>query len=786
MKNLIIILFLILNTNVFAQQYSRVKIYTDESGLQKLALLGVALDHGETKKGIFFISDFSETEISIMKENGYSYDVLILDVKKHYRNQNKTLEKSIEKNNSCNDSNNSFIPKTPLNFQLGSMGGFYTYQEFLDEIDLMAIKYPNLISLKSPISTFLTVENRPIYWLKISDNPLIDELNESEVLYTGLHHAREPISLTEVVFYMWYLLENYELNEEVKFLVDNTELFFIPCLNPDGYVYNETTDPTGGGMHRKNRRNVGATNKGVDLNRNYSYSWGTTGISLNLDSDIYPGTSPFSEVETQAVKWFCENRNFTFASNAHSYGDHILYPISSSTSEQALDKDYFAAYSNEMVRDNHFGNMKSSDIYAASGESDDFMYKDDLINKPQIFPVTPEIGNSSHGFWPASSIITELCKDMIYSNLMIAQLTHLYVVVNESDPSYLNSVNGKFHYSVYRLGSETGNVTVSIEPLQGIQSVGNGMIYNLNLREYREDSISFTLNPNLEFGATIQYILKTDYGSWIKRDTIIKKFGDITLQYFDDATSITGWTGNWGITNVSNHPYSNSFTDSPFGNYSIGSQNVFQLNQTLDLRYSASPMISFFAKWDIESDYDYCQFQVSEDNGVNWVSQCGLFTVPGSAFSTGGSQPSGEPVYEGSQLSWVREEIDLSNYLDKVVKVRFLLKSDNGIQKDGFYFDDFKVLYNYDSNAKLDINEFDLGLKLVPNPSNQSLVINFSNKINNGQLEIKDQSGKIIFTKIIEESLNKITIETDKFTSGVYFVSLGNTNTKPMKMVVIH
>ncbi len=66
MKNLIIILFLILNTSLFAQQYSRIKIYTDETRLQKLAFFGVAVDHGETKKGIFFISVFSEKEISIM------------------------------------------------------------------------------------------------------------------------------------------------------------------------------------------------------------------------------------------------------------------------------------------------------------------------------------------------------------------------------------------------------------------------------------------------------------------------------------------------------------------------------------------------------------------------------------------------------------------------------------------------------------------------------------------------------------------------------------------------
>ncbi|MBK9472403.1 MAG: hypothetical protein IPO18_08965 [bacterium] len=39
----------------------------------------------------------------------------------------------------------------------------------------------------------------------------------------------------------------------IKWLVDNRELYLIPVVNPDGFVYNETTDPNGGGMWRKNR-----------------------------------------------------------------------------------------------------------------------------------------------------------------------------------------------------------------------------------------------------------------------------------------------------------------------------------------------------------------------------------------------------------------------------------------------------------------------------------------------------------------------------------------------------
>ena len=96
-------------------------------------------------------------------------------------------------------------------------------------------------------------------------------------------------------------------------------MFFVPCLNPDGYIYNEEEDPNGGGMWRKNRRDhPNSNNFGVDLNRNYSYGWGTTGISFTTNSDVYGGTGAFSEPETQALRWLVENYDFETACNAHS------------------------------------------------------------------------------------------------------------------------------------------------------------------------------------------------------------------------------------------------------------------------------------------------------------------------------------------------------------------------------------------------------------------------------------------------------------------------------------
>ena len=63
-----------------------------------------------------------------------------------------------------------------------------------------------------------------------------------------MHHAREPASMSQLIFYMWYLLENYGTDPEVTYLVDNREMYFVPCINPDGCVYNQNNHPDGGGM----------------------------------------------------------------------------------------------------------------------------------------------------------------------------------------------------------------------------------------------------------------------------------------------------------------------------------------------------------------------------------------------------------------------------------------------------------------------------------------------------------------------------------------------------------
>ncbi|GIQ98187.1 MAG: hypothetical protein CM15mP4_0240 [Candidatus Neomarinimicrobiota bacterium] len=59
--------------------------------------------------------------------------------------------------------------------------------------------------------------------------------------------------MMSLFYFVQHLGEEYNSSSEITYLIENREMWFIPVVNPDGYVYNESIEPNGGGMHRKNR-----------------------------------------------------------------------------------------------------------------------------------------------------------------------------------------------------------------------------------------------------------------------------------------------------------------------------------------------------------------------------------------------------------------------------------------------------------------------------------------------------------------------------------------------------
>ena len=84
---------------------------------------------------------------------------------------------------------------TPSNFHFGSMGGYLTFAEVGTELDNMRALYPNLISARQSLG--LSIHNRDIWMVKISDNPGTDE-SEQETLYTALINSQRLLPRNSV------------------------------------------------------------------------------------------------------------------------------------------------------------------------------------------------------------------------------------------------------------------------------------------------------------------------------------------------------------------------------------------------------------------------------------------------------------------------------------------------------------------------------------------------------------------------------------------------------------
>jgi hypothetical protein len=322
----------------------------------------------------------------------------------------------------------------------GAMGGHYTLAEMEAILDALHLQSPQLCSAK--VSIGQSLEGRELWMVKISDNVGTDE-SEPEVFFDAVHHAREPLSMGATLLFMDELLAGYGTDPEATFLIDGRELFFVPCVNPDGYEYNRQTNPNGGGMWRKNRRPNAGGSFGVDLNRNYATAWNAPngGSSTDPTSDTYRGTAPFSEPETQVLEAFAASRQFVQVFTTHTYTDVLLRPFGW-VAQHPTNAAVYDAVGQQLVRDNGVAQGQLATLlYIASGSSVDHHH---TVRGSLTF--SAELGRSNEGaFWPVGPKIEEIARrhqSMFRRFALTAGAAFAFagVAVNEAPGSNMNGV----------------------------------------------------------------------------------------------------------------------------------------------------------------------------------------------------------------------------------------------------------------------------------------------------------------------------------------------------------
>ncbi|MDG1049302.1 MAG: M14 family zinc carboxypeptidase, partial [Planctomycetota bacterium] len=288
----------------------------------------------------------------------------------------------------------------------GSMSGYYTFAEVVSVLDQLTAAYPQFVSAKSSIGQSL--QGRDLWMVKVSDNPGVDE-PEPEMRIDALHHAREPMGMQTTLYFLCYLLEEYGSDPVATYLLDEREIYVVPCVNPDGYEFNRLTDPVGGGLWRKNRRNNGGST-GVDLNRNYPFQWGGSGSSGSGSSETYRGAAPASEPEVQAMVQFIDSREFETSLSVHTFSDLWLAPWGYVT-QYPPDWDEIGEIGDLAVADNGYVHGPASIVlYQADGVTFDYEY-----GVKGTYGWTPEIGNGNDGFWPLQNRIVPLAEENLTS-----------------------------------------------------------------------------------------------------------------------------------------------------------------------------------------------------------------------------------------------------------------------------------------------------------------------------------------------------------------------------------
>ena len=165
------------------------------------------------------------------------------------------------------------------------------------------------------------------------------------VMFTGAHHARELTSIQMNVYLILKTVYLHETNHtETLRLFKYSALYFIPFVNIDGVKYiSEQFNKTGQLRYIRKNRNDGKNDGyqackdddyfGVDLNRNYDYSFASSDIGSSGDpcGEDYRGPHAFSEPETKAIKVFVESHSdIVMSFNFHAWGNlpFQLRPIS--------------------------------------------------------------------------------------------------------------------------------------------------------------------------------------------------------------------------------------------------------------------------------------------------------------------------------------------------------------------------------------------------------------------------------------------------------------------------
>ena len=337
-------------------------------------------------------------------------------------------------------------------------GGYRTVDEHYQHLTDVAAAYPDLATVYDYGDSWRKVNGRPnpnelmvicLTDKQAGDCALSPNSAKPRAMIMAAIHARELQTAEMAWRLIDHLTQNYGTDADVTHMMDTTEIWIIPVVNPDG---REIVESGGNSpyMQRKNANDTlgncsvpptSSNHHGVDLNRNASTAnWGGIGTSTNPCAQTYPGTGPASEPEQQGIEALFRNlwpdqkgaagsaapddATGTFIT-IHSFGELVLLPPGDGG--LAPNNDQLRAYAFRMSHYNGYETGTGPEIlYGTTGTTDDWVYFD-LGVASVTYELSPSSG-SCGGFAPLYSCMDalwDLNRDALLYSVKVADTPYI-------------------------------------------------------------------------------------------------------------------------------------------------------------------------------------------------------------------------------------------------------------------------------------------------------------------------------------------------------------------------
>ncbi|XP_067932330.1 carboxypeptidase D-like [Watersipora subatra] len=191
--------------------------------------------------------------------------------------------------------------RQPLSLQEPSTFKHHNHNEMTSFLRNLNTHYPDITKLTS---IGKSVQGRDLWVMEISDKPGVHEEGEPEFKYIGNMHGNEVVGRETLLPLIQVLCENYGQNDFITKLVDETRIFIMPSMNPDGHEIAEEGDSQG--VVGRNNAND------VDLNRNFP--------------DLYADRTEGLQIETRHVMDWSKSHPFVLSANLHGGSLVANYP----------------------------------------------------------------------------------------------------------------------------------------------------------------------------------------------------------------------------------------------------------------------------------------------------------------------------------------------------------------------------------------------------------------------------------------------------------------------------